>query len=403
MEVIKAVKFKYNEDLSELFKDFKEMIEFCIDKAFKLGITSYFKLRKEVYDEWKRRWYPRYHTHYCHSACKIATALLKNFRKRKRKGQTDKDKPKVKKDFVKLEKMLFKFEGDRVRIVTSPRNYMAIDLLSGEYQQKFIEAWKRGELDVGEMIIKPDFIIIPFKKNVEVKTTKAFMTIDINEKNVTYSIFNNDGEVIKTVRLDIYKVKRIHDEYSKKREKIQKKLAKKPRKMRELLRKHSGREKRRVEDYLHKVSTIIISEAVRYNAKIVMENLKHIRNSVNKKNKNIRRRLNRWNFRKLQFFIEYKAKWCGSSVDYVKAYKTSSLCPICGCKLNPKGQRLMKCKECNLTFDRDVVATLNLFKSGCGEVRSPRTLPDEVWLIKPDRTGELLNVSDCYYLQLKPH
>ncbi|HIC91079.1 MAG TPA: hypothetical protein EYP21_03260 [Syntrophaceae bacterium] len=31
-----------------------------------------------------------------------------------------------------------------------------------------------------------------------------------------------------------------------------------------------------------------------------MDNLKHIRNSVNKKDKNLRRRLNRWNFRKLQ-------------------------------------------------------------------------------------------------------
>jgi len=132
-----------------------------------------------------------------------------------------------------------------------------------------------------------------------------------------------------------------------------------------------------------------------------MENLKYIRNSVNKK-KNLRRRLNRWNFRKLQFFIEYKAKWYGLDVDYVKAYKTSTLCPICGCKLNPNGQRLLKCKKCNLIFNRDVVATLNLFKSGCGVCRTPWTLPDDVWLIKLDGTGEPLNVADCYWLSLKP-
>jgi len=28
----------------------------------------------------------------------------------------------------------------------------------------------------------------------------------------------------------------------------------------------------------------------------------------------------------------------------------------------------------------------------------PQTLPDEVWLIKPDRTGEPLKVVDCYPL-----
>jgi hypothetical protein len=31
-------------------------------------------------------------------------------------------------------------------------------------------------------------------------------------------------------------------------------------------------------------------------------------------------------------------------------------------------------------------------------VPSPRTLPDEVWLIKPDGTGELLRVVDYYKL-----
>ncbi len=402
MEVIKAVKFKYYGDLNELFKDFKEMIVFCIGKALKLGITSYAKLRKAVYDEWKRRWYPKYHTHYCHSACKIATAILKNFRKRKRKGLTDKEKPEIKRDFVKLEEMLFKFEGDKVKIVTSPRNWITVNLVVGEYQREFVEAWGKRELDVGELIIKRDYIIIPFKKKIKFKDTKAVMTIDINEKNVTYSIFDEKGDVIKTVRLDIYKVKRIHDEHSKKREKIQKKLAKKPHKMRKILKKYSGREKRRVEDYLHKISSIIVSDAVKYNAKIVMENLKHIRNSANRKSKSIRRRLNRWNFRKLQLFIEYKAKWNGLSVGYVNPHKTSSLCPRCGCRLNPNGQRLLKCNRCGITFDRDVVATLNLFKSGCGEFRSPRTLPDEVWLIKPDGTGELLKVVKCYEKLLKP-
>ncbi|HIP63206.1 MAG TPA: hypothetical protein EYH04_03725 [Archaeoglobus profundus] len=73
----------------------------------------------------------------------------------------------------------------------------------------------------------------------------------------------------------------------------------------------------------------------------------------------------------LQSFIEYKARWYGLNVDYVKPYKTSTLCPIYGCKLNPNGQRLLKCKKCNLIF----VATLNLFKSGCGGVPFPPNAP----------------------------
>ena len=87
-------------------------------------------------------------------------------------------------------------------------------------------------------------------------------------------LFNGRGKFIKTVRLNIPKVKRIHEEHSKKREKIQRKHAKKQHKTRKILNKYSRREKRRVEDYLHKISSIIVSEAVKYNAKIVMKNLK---------------------------------------------------------------------------------------------------------------------------------
>jgi len=50
MEVIKSVKFKYHGDFSELFRDFREMVEFCVDRALELDITSYAKLRKAVYE-----------------------------------------------------------------------------------------------------------------------------------------------------------------------------------------------------------------------------------------------------------------------------------------------------------------------------------------------------------------
>ncbi|AAB98747.1 TPA: IS200/IS605 family element transposase accessory protein TnpB [Methanocaldococcus jannaschii] len=269
--------------------------------------------------------------------------------------------------------MLFKFEGDKIKIITAPRKFITINLVVSDYQKKFIEEWKNGNFKIGEVIIKKDSIIIPFKKVVNPKNFEHIMTIDINEKNITYSIFDKDGNVIKTTRLDVYKLKRIHENFSKKREKIQKKLSNKPMKLKTLMEKYSGREKRKVEDYLHKISKFLISEALKYNVKILMEDLTNIREAVNKKSKNFRRRLNRWNFSKLQFFIEYKAKWDGLDVEYVNPSRTSKLCPICGCKLDPNGQRLLKCNNCNLVFDRDVVATFNLFKKSqdVGSFRSP--------------------------------
>ncbi len=45
---------------------------------------------------------------------------------------------------MKLEEVLFKFEGNKIRIVTAPRSYITIKLIVGEYQQGFIETWKGG-------------------------------------------------------------------------------------------------------------------------------------------------------------------------------------------------------------------------------------------------------------------
>jgi len=71
------------------------MINFCIDYAVENKITSYARLRKGIYEEWKRRW--DYSSHFCHSACKIALAMLKSHRRKKR------GKPVARKLFMQLD------------------------------------------------------------------------------------------------------------------------------------------------------------------------------------------------------------------------------------------------------------------------------------------------------------
>ncbi len=109
---------------------------------------------------------------------------------------TDREKPEAKRDFVKLGEVIFKFEGDKIRIATAPRDWITVNLVLGEYQRRFVEAWKSGELDVGEIIIKRDHIIVSFKKGVEFKDTEAVMTIDVNEKNL-HTRFSGMGRSLK--------------------------------------------------------------------------------------------------------------------------------------------------------------------------------------------------------------
>ncbi len=194
----------------------------------------------------------------------------------------------------------------------------------------------------------------------------------INESNVT--AVSSKGEFF---QIDTSEVKRIHDTYFEKRRRIQRKVDRRKTRKR-LLSKYGKRERNRVRDELHKIANIIVEKAKQSNCGIILENLTDIRKSINYGRK-MNRRLHSWNFRQLQFYIEYKAMINGIPVVYVNPKGSSSYCPICGDKLAPNGQwREKVCRNCGMVWNRDVVACLNLLKmwgapfppkaskSGCG-------------------------------------
>jgi len=95
---------------------------------------------------------------------------------------------------------------------------------------------------------------------------------------------------------------------------------------------------------------------------IISEGLKGIRKRFNFNNI-LDRRLHSWSFRKLQHYIEYKAKLEGLPVVFVNPKNTSSRCPICGGRLTPNEQwREKVCKKCEIVWNRDIVGCLNLLK-----------------------------------------
>ncbi len=101
---------------------------------------------------------------------------------------------------------------------------------------------------------------------------------------------------------------------------------------------------------------------------IVMEKLKGIRKLYRKGNgqgRNYRARMNSWSYYELQRQIEYKAKWEGLKAIYVDAKGTSSLCAICGSRLNPNStDRQLWCPKCKISIDRDLNAARNILARG---------------------------------------
>jgi len=353
-----------NEGVRKLLEDFRDMVNFCIGKAIELNITSSFKLRKAVYDDFKERF--DYATHYCHSACRVAASILKNWRRRCRRGEASWEKPpEAKRLFARLEKCLFRLDrkSGKLEITLKEGEYLTLDLIVHDYQQEFLAS----DRDYGEIILKEDGVFIPFKENIEIKETKGLLIFDTNETNLT-GLLITENEV-KTIFYDLRNVYHIHRTYEEKQRRIQKMKKQKPLTAARIQSKYAKRRKRRVRQLLHVLASHVAQIAKESSVRIVFGDLKGIREKGNKERRRWRRkerekmnrRLNSWNFRLLQFLCEYKVLDQGHQTIYVSEAYTSRTCPVCGCIREPNGA-LFVCERCGFKADRHVTAAINIAK-----------------------------------------
>lgn len=365
VEIIRAVKFGYEpiEETRRLLLDFRDMLNYCLKRAFETNSFNIKRLHHACYNDLKLKY--DYNTQYFVSAVKTAVSMLSRWKR------TGGKMPVAKKLFIQFSPLLTHFEGNKLRISVKPRQFLVIPLKVGSYQEKFLKLWKEGELRVGEIMMNEHWIIVPFKQEVELTKPDECIAIDLNESNVT--LVDSDGNCLK---IDISKIRATHEAYYNKLRNIQRIGNSKVKKR--LLAKYSGRRKRKVNDLVHKL-TKAISEITKGKT-LLMENLKNIRNSVNRKrkiynhfsrrvqyvsvrNKPLKRRLNSWNFRKIQFQLDYKHKLNGFDANYLNPFRTSSICSRCGGKIAPMEKN---CPTCGL--DRDINACLNMLRMwGCSD------------------------------------
>jgi putative transposase len=158
-----------------------------------------------------------------------------------------------------------------------------------------------------------------------------------------------------------------------------------PYQKRRLHSKYWRRERNRTNQFLHVVSKRIAGIADKERVTVAFENIKNIRQSMRSKRrsgngntlrKDLRRRLNQWPFRKLQFFVEYKVERKGLPTVEASNYRKSRLCPICGHYNRPKGHAY-RCEACGFEASRHLVASWNIAKDGA------RHVPADCWQMKP--------------------
>lgn len=324
------------ESVNRLLDDFRAMTNICLRVIRKKHIKSIRQAHSALYARLKKR-YPNYNTAIIARAYRVALQMPKNLAKHATRLA------------IRLSKLNSKFLGNAVMIGLVRGVCVTIPLKVTSYQQRYIDGWRRGEFTIGEFIVTPLVVIVPFTRHTSRENNpKATVAFDTNERQLT-GITSSD----EIVHVDTSELKRLHDTYYKKRCNIQRKLTSKPRLQHQLLRRIGRREHNRVLDTMHTIAKKVATEYAGYH--MVLENLTGIRQSNSIRGRRIGRRLNSWNFDKLQTLIDYKMRLMNGTVEYVNPYNTSRVCSSCNSIIEGKNTT---CSSCGL--DRHVNAARNI-------------------------------------------
>jgi len=306
--------------------------------------------RKRLRDELLKGW--RYSKHYVDSAINSVIGLVKGWITLYNKGRAE-NLPEITKRTVYVKNTLFSFKDGILKISIEPnRRYLVVDL------SRYL--WIPKDFDgLGGLILTEKELIITVKKRVEPKADE-WASFDVNLTNITALI---NGRVERYSLKELYHIHRV---YEVKRQRIQRLSKFKPKKYMSLMRKYSRREGNRARDFMQKLTTEIARKLKESSSGAIMERLKGIKQKILNRSKEQNRKLSKWNARTFQFMLEYKLKWLELPVKYVNAKNTSKTCPLCSGSMASYGGRLMKCRKCSITMDRDVVAVLNLQMRGAG-------------------------------------
>lgn len=354
MQAIKTVKQSYipTTEITKFLDDFRKMTNEAIRIALNEKVTSQFSITTKAYPQLATFPYP---TAYRLSACNIATGLLRNYRSAQRKNRLTK-KPYIKHPFLRIwigKERVAQIIDDKLRISLKAKEKFIFIPLS-DYVLRSIQGFT-----VRSVTLMACTLSLAFSKETVVTEPIGLIGIDRNLDNVTTANLNGETKIHDLSEATVTKQKYyfVRSHFNRADERIKK----------QVYSKYGKKQRNKVQQILHTTSKAIVAEAKKLNSAIVMENLKGIRKLYKKGNGQgnfYRGRMNSWSFYELQRQIEYKSRWLGIPVIYVRAAKTSSTCAICGLSITECTERKVWCNHCMKSMDRDENAAINIVKRG---------------------------------------
>jgi len=351
---VRAYNIRHRYDVSEFLEAYRRLLQKAVDEIW-AGIRwvekhdrkgrkrlipiipkdSTFKnhyLRNLLMEGWD------YSKHYVDSAIKQAYSMLKSWRRSYLKGKGRREKPVVKRKFVRVKETLYTYKDGKIKVSVKPHEeYLVFDIS---------KAWflSRAEGELGELILGEKYLTVTFRFKRDEEEVKGKIAWDCNEKSL-------DGFSPNTgwIRIDLTKLFHIHRAYETKRARLQQKASKKP-SLRRVLAKYSKREGNRAKDYIHKLTTFIARGFKGYIHGFEDLRKDRMLNGSKKHNRNI----SKSNWKTIIALLSYKSK-----VVLLNPKNTTRRCSRCGMVNAPKGA-MYECK-CGLRVDRQLNAAINLY------------------------------------------
>jgi transposase, IS605 OrfB family, central region len=352
----------------ELEGMYRNIVEQLVLHAVNNGITKFTRLKAEKYRD-VRSLYPQLPSHYAYTACQDAAERAHSFLRLKKMGRARKAYPEVRSVSIWLDDHLWRVEGLTSISIATHRGRLRVSI---ELNRHFLRYVNRGWRLTTEAKVKLDrrnrrlVLYLTFKKEVNEYRPKAYITVDVNENAEAVLI---DG----VVYLFETGLSRVTLGYYYRRRSVQEKYDRVygpgNRPERRVLKRLGNNEKALKKEIRWKLATLIVREAARRQAAIVLERLgrEPAKGMIERiKDPQLRHRVFQAAFKGIQRAIEEKAREYGVPVIYVNPSNTSKICPIHGAKMVYGKDRHGVCSRGGETWHRDVVACYNLLLRALG-------------------------------------